>query len=74
MLRREPLNEGDTIELIIAAKVWDSPKVVDTLSTQFTVLINNKVRYFFYIDEGVTWQRPKQRKELSQQRDTPRPF
>ena len=30
-------------------------KVVDALSSQFTVRYNKRVLFFFYADKGVTW-------------------
>jgi len=31
-------------------------EVVDLLSTQFTVDVNNRILFLFYIDRGDTWE------------------
>ena len=30
-------------------------KVIDDLSVQFTAEFNDKIRFYFYKDQGVTW-------------------
>jgi len=47
--------KGQKVQLITDGKVWRQCKVVDVLSTQFTVQVNHSIRFFFYADEGLTW-------------------
>lgn len=48
---------GQVVELLIDGKVWHKGKVRDALASQFTVLVNKTPRFYFYADEGATWQR-----------------
>lgn len=56
-----PVKAGEYVRLTIDDEVWLETKVVDALATQFTVKVNKGTRFFFYSDEGVTWQRTSAR-------------
>lgn len=53
-----PVKQGAKVELIINNVVWHTGKVLDALATQFTIQVNKKMHFFFYVDKGLTW-RPK---------------
>lgn len=57
-----PIDPGDKIELIIDGEVWHTTAVEIVCATQFTVLVNDKVRWFFYEDKGDTWRKKKEDK------------
>ncbi len=52
-----PVKNGDLIELTCDGEVWHTGKVKDALASQFTVVVNKKLRFFFYADKGLTWRR-----------------
>lgn len=51
-----PVKPKDKVELIINNKMWHVGRVHDALATQFTILVNKKVKFFFYVDKGLTWR------------------
>ena len=48
--------KGTKVQLIADDKIWRECAIVDVLSTQFTVQVNHSIRFFFYVDEGMTWR------------------
>ena len=52
-----PLKKGQEVELLSLDEVYAQAKVFDALATQFTIKVKGKVRFFFYEDKGITWQK-----------------
>ena len=54
---RTPVKQGSVVDLLDdEAMPYETIKVKDALSTQFTVTKRGRTRYFFYLDKGITWR------------------
>jgi hypothetical protein len=56
-MSKQALKARDKVNLLVNGETWAQAKVIDALSSQFTVTHKKKVLFFFYSDEGVTWSR-----------------
>jgi len=56
---KAPVKTGDKVMLIAGDERWAEAKVIDALAKQFTCrpLYSKHVRYYFYEDERVTWEK-----------------
>lgn len=57
---KTPVKSRASIEIYLERDdEWVWAKVVDTLSTQFTCVFENRTYFRFYKDEGLTWRQTK---------------
>lgn len=59
-----PIKARQWVELTTDGEPWAKVCVIDTLASQFTVKVNGTVRFFFYVDEGLTWRKANEKTDM----------